>query len=366
MPRIVFLFTMLAFILGSNFYVFYRLYQLIPSPTLRITVTAFGIISVCSFFVSMALQGVFPPVITAFLYKLGTSWFFIMLYLLFFFLIADLLKLTPLPIERFLHNNMLTFSILTLTLTVVFVTGYIRYLHKERVEITINLPDEQKLDNPVKIVALSDLHLGYTINNNELKKWIDLINHENPDVVLLVGDIIDNHLSPAIEQKMDLTLKKIKSKQGVFAVVGNHEYFSGIEQSKQFLKQCGITLLNDSMILVDNAFYIVGREDRSNSNRKTIQNLCQYAEPSKPIILMDHQPYHLEEAALHNIALQISGHTHGGQLFPISLITKLMYEKSHGYLKKGNTQYFITSGMGIWGGKFRIGTHSEYVVINMQ
>lgn len=274
------------------------------------------------------------------------------------------MKLTPLPVERFLHHNWLSFGILTFLFTAIFTVGYIRYLHKERIEINITLSDEQKLDNPVKIVALSDLHLGYAIDNKELEEWVTLINRENPDIVLLVGDIIDNFLPPLIEQKMDSIFRKIKSKHGVFAVAGNHDYMSGIEESKLFFKQCGITLLSDSMTLIDNAFYLVGRDDKSNHNRKTIQDLCQNADPSKPVILMDHQPFHLEEAAQNHIALQISGHTHDGQLFPISLITKLMYEKSYGYLQKENTQYFITSGIGIWGGKYRIGTRSEYVVIN--
>ena len=352
-------------ILGGNFYLFYRLYQLIPSPVLRVALILFGVIAVCSLPMSMAFRETFPQIALSFLYKLGTSWFFIMLYLLIFFLIADLFKLTPLPVERFLHQNWFTFGAITLVFTVIFVVGYIHYQHKERVEITLNLPDEQKLDKPLKIVALSDLHLGYSIDNKELEKWIELINRENPDIVLLAGDIIDNHFLPALEQQMNITFKKIKSKYGVFSVVGNHEYISGIDECRQFFKQCGITHLEDSIMLIDNAFYLAGRDDRSNPNRKTIQDLCQDAEPSKPIILMDHQPYRLEEAAQNNITLQISGHTHNGQLFPISLITKWMYEKSHGYLKKANTHYYITSGIGIWGGKYRIGTRSEYVVITI-
>jgi len=366
MAKVAFILTVLAFILGGNFYVFYRINQLIPSSVLRVGVMLLGVIIVSSFFMTFLLHNVLPPTVSSFLYKLGTSWFVIMIYLLILFLIADLLKFTPIPVARFMHHNWLVLGLLTFIFTTVFLIGYIRYYDKERVEVYLHLADEQKLDKPLKIVALSDLHLGYSIDNKEFNKWVELINHEKPDIVLLIGDIIDNYLSPVIKQQMDITFHKIESKYGVFAVVGNHEYISGINESKQFLKQCGITLLSDSMILIDSAFYLVGRDDRFNPDRKTIETLCHNADPSKPIILMDHQPYHLEEAAQQNIFLQLSGHTHDGQFWPVSWITKWMYEKSHGYLKKDNTHYFITSGIGIWGGKFRIGTRSEYVVITIQ
>jgi predicted MPP superfamily phosphohydrolase len=346
--------------------VFYRLHQLLPNHFLRIALIGFGIIAICSVIASLAFRGALPSVLVSFFYKLGTSWLMIMIYLLIFFIICDLLKLTPLDMERLLHHNWITLGALTLVLTVIFVAGYIRYQHKERVEINIDLPKEQALNKPVTIVAMSDLHLGYAIGNKELEKWVTLINNENPDIVLLIGDVIDNHISPAIEQKMDILFHKIRSKYGVYAISGNHEYISGINESNQFFKQCGITLLSDTMLLIDNTFYIAGRDDQMNRNRKNIKTICQHADISKPIILMDHQPFHLEEAAQNHITLQLSGHTHHGQLWPVSLITKLIYEKSHGYLKRGNTHYYITSGIGIWGGKFRIGTQSEYVVITLK
>ncbi len=361
-----FAFVMLTFILSSNIYVFYRLYQLMPSTALRVALIAFAVIAIGSFIVSFMFRNVFPASIVGFLYKLGTTWFFIMIYLLIFFLIADLLRLTPLPIKSLLSQNRITLGVLTVFFAIIFIAGFIRYHHKNRVELHFDLSENQHLKQPIKIVAISDLHLGYAIGNNELQKWIELINKEQPDVVLLAGDVIDNTLRPLIEKQTDTVLKKINARYGVFAVPGNHEYISGIEESKQFCQQSDITLLADSMILVNNSFYIAGRDDRSNPNRKTIASLCCDADPSKPIILLDHQPYHLEEAEQNHITLQISGHTHNGQILPISWIVKGMYEKPYGYYQKGDTHYYITSGIGIWGGKFRIGTRSEYVVITMK
>ena len=145
--------------------------------------------------------------------------------------------------------------------------------------------------------------------------------------------------------------------------LGNHEYIFDVSKSINFLNEAGITLLRDSVATVNDDFYIVGRDDMSNPNRKTIARLTESLDKSKPIIMLDHQPYNLDEVEKNGIDLQISGHTHNGQIWPISLITKLIFEKSHGYIKKGNSHIYVSSGIGLWGGKFRIGTNSEYTVI---
>ena len=111
---------------------------------------------------------------------------------------------------------------------------------------------------------------------------------------------------------------------------------------------------------------IIGRDDCTNDRRNPLSDLMKLAKPGHYTILLDHQPYHLEEAENAKIDFQFSGHTHDGQVWPISWITRIMYEKSFGYLRKGNTEYYISSGMGIWGPKFRIGTRSEYVVATVK
>ena len=111
--------------------------------------------------------------------------------------------------------------------------------------------------------------------------------------------------------------------------------------------------------------YIIGRDDESNPQRKSLSQLTAGLDRSKPILLLDHQPHHLEQAQQAGIDFQLSGHTHRGQVFPINLIVDRMYERSHGYHRRGHTQYYVSSGIGIWGGKYRIGTQSEYVVIQL-
>jgi len=118
--------------------------------------------------------------------------------------------------------------------------------------------------------------------------------------------------------------------------------------------------------LVDSSFYIIGREDRSTPSRKTISELVKNLDKTKPLILLDHQPFHLEEAEDNNIDFQFSGHTHNGQFVPGVFFVNKMYELGYGFMKKGNTNYYVSSGLGLWGPQYRIGTQSELVVINFR
>lgn len=111
---------------------------------------------------------------------------------------------------------------------------------------------------------------------------------------------------------------------------------------------------------------MVGRDDRSNHQRKKLTEIVSGLDHKKPIILLDHQPFHLKEAEENGVDLQISGHTHNGQFFPGQFFVKRMYDLGYGYMKKGKTHYYVSSGLGLWGPQFRIGTQSEIVVINLK
>jgi len=359
---------MISVILGGNFYVFYRIWQMMPPTHIgRILLIVFAVLMIIFPIVSSVIGDSFPTSVTAFMYKVGTSWLIIFMYLLLFFILLDIVRITHLfPLERLMYNNWTGLGIIALAITCLLSVGYYRYIHKVRVEVPVSIQKEMPSINSLKIVAISDLHLGYGIGKAEFEQWIELINLENPDIVLIAGDITDNNVHPLYEQHIEDSFRKFKSKYGTYAIVGNHEYIAGISNATTFLRSTGITLLKDSVALVDNSFYVIGRDDSSNPHRKSIQELTASLDKTKPMILLDHQPSHLEEAEANGIDLQFSGHTHNGQVWPISLVTKLIFEKSHGYLKKGDSHFYVSSGLGIWGGKFRIGTRSEYVVINLQ
>jgi ATP-dependent DNA helicase RecG len=167
-----------------------------------------------------------------------------------------------------------------------------------------------------------------------------------------------------IEIMTESVLKKITSNMGVYACTGNHDMMFAINEDPDFYDRAGITLLRDRHINL-NGITIIGRDDHSNRGRKKLNDIMEQVDRSSFTILLDHQPLKLEEAMENSINFQFSGHTHRGQIFPISLIADKIFEVSHGYLRKSNTHYFVTTGIGIWGGKFRIGTRSEYLVIEL-
>lgn len=303
-----------------------------------------------------------PMSLAAMVYEIGTSSIFILLYLFMLFLVLDLGRLVHLIPRTLLYNNWWTAGGITLLMTILFVYGNLHYQHKYREELTLT---SGKVTKPVRTVLLSDLHLGYHNRRAELSRWVDLINAEKPDVVLIAGDIIDGSMRPLREERMWEEFKRIEAP--IYACLGNHEFYAGQPEAKQFYKESGIHLLIDDNAVIDSSIVIIGRDDRTNMRRKSIKDLVAsvHAPSSSFVILLDHQPYHLEQAERSKIDFQFSGHTHHGQVWPISWITESVYECAFGAYQRGDTHYYISSGMGIWGGKFRIGTRSEYVVLTI-
>lgn len=359
---------MLTVVLGGNYYVFYRLWQMMPPSLIgRIILIALAVFLVASPFLALGAGNSLPTPVTSVLYKAGTSWLIAFMYLLLAFLLLDLIRITHLlPVGTFMYNSWTGLGAILAGLAILLGIGYYRYINKDRVELNLTVDKQMAAAPSLKIVAVSDLHLGYAIGRKELESWVELINQENPDVVLIAGDITDNNVVPLYEDHMEEVFPQIRSKYGTYVIPGNHEYIAGENKAETFLHDAGVTYLKDSVALIDNRFYVIGRDDRSNPERKTIAELTASLDRSKPMILLDHQPYNLEEAEQNQIDLQLSGHTHKGQVWPISLVTKMLFELEHGYKQKSNTHYYVSSGLGIWGGKFRIGTRSEYVVINLQ
>ncbi len=290
-------------------------------------------------------------------YDTGSSSLFILLYLAIIFLLLDLGRLVHLVPRQWLYQNYYTTSSIVLGMFIVFLLGNIHYYHKERVELS--LQTTKPMAKPLKLLLVSDLHLGYHNPRKELRRWVDMMNAEHPDYVLIAGDVIDMSMRPLVEENMAEELRRIEAP--IYACLGNHEYYSNEPAAVRFYKEAGIQLLRDeSLVLGD--LCLIGRDDRTNRHRAELADIVQKADMQKYTILLDHQPYHLENAEQAGVDFQFSGHTHHGQVWPISWITNMVYECSFGPHQRGNTHYYVSSGLGIWGGKYRIGTRSEYVV----
>ena len=296
-----------------------------------------------------------PVAITC--YEVANSSLIILLYLFMLFLVLDLGRLVRLLPRTILYNNWGTTIGIVVLMTVIFTYGYSHYKHKYREDI--RLTTEKSMAKPIKLVMMSDLHLGYHNRREELRRWVDMMNEEHADAILIAGDIIDMSIRPLKEEKMYEEFKRLNAP--VYACLGNHEYYSGEPDAQKFYEQAGIHLLRDSCAVVGD-LCVIGRDDRTNQHRKTLADIMKQADRSKFTILLDHQPYHLEQAERQKIDFQFSGHTHHGQVWPISWITENIYECAFGAHQRGSTRYYVSSGIGIWGGKFRIGTRSEYIV----
>lgn len=351
----------LPLLLGVLGYSAWGLARLAPDILLlRWALAGVWIVCFVSFVLMFVLRHHLSVGLTSYLYPTLTSWLIIALYVGGLLLIIDLLRLIPI-LKPYLQGSWGLLLSFGCVLTLIFAYGAWRYQHKERISLDIKL--DKVLKRTYKIVALSDLHLGYTIGRNELNNWVELINREQADMVLIAGDLVDGDTRPIIAEGLAEVINRIEAP--IYAVLGNHEYIGGEAEELRFLSQTKTQVLRDSAILVDDAFYIVGRDDRSNSHRQSKEMLCKHLDKTKPIILLDHQPYELDESRHAGVDLQISGHTHRGQVFPINLIVDKMYQLSHGYMQQGDTHYYVSSGLGIWGGKYRLGTQSEYCVITL-
>ncbi len=343
-------------------YVFYRIWNILPcSSMVKSIITAIGVLVLVMMIVSFIIGFDNKPIVLSTItYEVSTSWLFILLYLLMLFVLADVLRLVHVLPKEFLYSSLKGTLIITGVVFAVFLYGNINYYHKQRKELTITT--YKHLDSPRKIVMISDMHLGFHNQRKTLAKWVDMLNKEKADMILIAGDIVDISTYPLFQQKMYEEFHRLNAR--VFTCLGNHEYISDKEKVLDFFHKANITLLQDSIVEYKD-IVIIGRDDRSNPQRRNLKDLIKNIDTSKFSILLDHQPYNLEQAQKGSLNFQFSGHTHYGQVFPVNLVTKAIYEQAYGPLKKQETLYYISSGLGIWGGKFRIATHSEYFVLNI-
>ena len=349
-------------------YVCWHVWVLLPVPAVyKAVLILLGVLCFSMLFMSVARRfDSLPLSVAQICYEVGTSSLIVLLYMVMLFLVLDLGRLVHLVPRSLLYSNWQSAIGIFAVLFVIFLYGNLHYYNKVRVPL--DLQTSKPLPKDYKVVMASDLHLGYHNPRKEFARWVDMINGEQPDFILIAGDIIDGSMRPLLEENMAEEFRRLQAP--VYACLGNHEYYAGTPEAQQFYRDAGIHLLIDEAAVIDSAIVIIGRDDRTNMRRKPIADLMKSSHVS-PLtsylsIVLDHQPYNLERTEQAGVDFQLSGHTHRGQVWPISWITDAVYEKSWGRHQRGETQYYVSSGIGIWGGKFRIGTQSEYVVATIR
>jgi len=237
-------------------------------------------------------------------------------------------------------------GIITLSVYNAYVTRVIHY------EITLDKPIK-----PLRIGMASDLHLD---------KLADIMQQEKVDIILLPGDIMDDNVNAYLAEKMQPHLAKLKAPMGVYATLGNHDLFGDQERIDQEIRKAGITVLRDETLTLNNELVLIGRNDNLAHDRPSTETLLKQVNTDLPTILLDHRPTDIEKHASLPLDIQVSGHAHKGQIFPASIITKMMYRLDYGHEKIGNPHVFVTSGYGFWGIPVRLGSQSELVIIDVK
>jgi len=225
--------------------------------------------------------------------------------------------------------------------------------------------------NELRILAASDLHLGNIVGNRHLRRLIAVAEERKPDLILLAGDVIDDDIEPFIRNRMDETIAALRAPYGVWAVLGNHEYYGGqIETWVRRAADAGIRVLRDETATVEGRFHIAGRKDKTAEGagpdgRLPVDRLLAGLDPRLPILLMDHQPLALGEAARAGADLLLCGHTHRGQFAPNHLVTRRLFELDWGYRRIGDMHALVSSGFGTWGPAVRLASRCELLDITL-
>jgi predicted MPP superfamily phosphohydrolase len=375
---IVIFFSLVLTLYGLfNLYIFTRGWQALPEGSaLRTWYTSLFLILSLSFIVGRFIERIRITPLSSALIWLGSFWLAAMVYFLLIVVAIDVLRLLDsmfpfIPQSFFMPKSKFNVVMVSIIMVAsIVVAGAINAGAPRIKTLNLTIPKNSHLLKSLNIVAASDIHLGTIICKARLERIVEKINSLNADVVLLPGDVVDEDIGPVIKQNLGETLRKIRSKYGVIAITGNHEYIGGVEAACKYLVEHGITMLRDSVVKVADTVYVVGREDVSYNRgaqrrRKSLPELIHGINKTLPIILMDHQPFRLHEAEENGVDLQLSGHTHDGQLWPFNYLTRRIFEVSWGYKKKGNTHIYVSCGVGSWGPPVRVGNTPEIMNIKL-
>jgi hypothetical protein len=216
----------------------------------------------------------------------------------------------------------------------------------------------------VRIALASDFHLKESTEQRDMDRFVDLVNSARADILLLPGDILEGDRQDGQLEEFERILRSVRTTYGSFASPGNHESH-GRGNSLDFFSKSGIIMLQDSTVVVNGAFTLIGRNDNHFAERKSIDELIHSTVDSLPVIVMDHRPTDLRAVSAAGPDILVCGHTHHGQLFPFNFITDKVYELSWGYRRIGNTHVFVTSGVQLWGPPVRTAGDSEVMLIDV-
>lgn len=320
--------------------------------------------------------------------RLSAYWMGIMLYFVSMLLIAELARLILLR-TKFRNSKLFSRAGAVLVGAAVFVSAgavclYGAYNARQIKTTKYELTVEKEADglDKLRAVLIADTHMGYAIGRDHIREMVEKINAEEPDIVIFAGDIFDNSTEGLDYPDETAELfRSIKTRYGVWATYGNHDIDEQIlmgftfnwsdsppndSRMRSFCEKAGINLLCDETVLIDGKFYLVGRRDgmkpgTDDGSRLSPAELTKDLDLSKPVFFIAHEPGELQETADAGADIDFSGHTHDGQLFPLTIITDITWENACGVIRKDDMYSVVTSGVGVFGPFMRVGTDAEIV-----
>ncbi len=267
-----------------------------------------------------------------------------------------------------LLSFVLTFAVLLL--------GYFNMHNVVKTSYTV-YTEKNIREEGYRIALLADVHFGVSLDEKELEEACSLVSKESPDVVILCGDIVDDKTSKEGVETVFNVLSKIKNKCGIFYVYGNHDRPFNMVSSgytaddlKNAIESNGIKILKDEIFEINDDFAIIGRDDKGfgNRQRKSIDELTSEVDAKRFILTLDHIPCEYEENGKAKTNLLLSGHTHGGQLFPVNFIDTFfkINDANYGYVEIDNdTSAIVTSGVSGWAYPVKTSAPAEFVIIDV-
>lgn len=355
-------------------YICWRGYQALPQKRIyRIPFLLLFVMELVIYFLGFFFYEVLPDEVMIPILYICNTWYIASIYITLSLLVLEVIRITQ-RIKPWYPNRVTThwqqtkrilFVTITIGVSFLMIHAYHTVTHPIVKNVYLTIPKQAGDRDSLRIVLMSDLHIGEIIGKDLVQKYVSLSNAQHPDLVVLGGDIMDYESRFAEKAHIEEDLHQLEAPLGVYIIYGNHEYRANRNAKYRWLQKTGGILLIDSVAQPDSTFYLIGRDDYVNKKRKPLHALMQGIDIRKPIIVLDHQPWSFSEICMNGADLSLHGHTHNGQIWPYPLVLKLVYECPYGYYRKGSTQFYVSSGIGIAGSPYRVGTVSELVVLHI-
>jgi predicted MPP superfamily phosphohydrolase len=351
-------------------YAFFRVFTLLPSRTLRLVWIPVFVLIAGGFPLAELLAHSSGPGLAGQVLLLGYYGLPLLLYLVMTVLgvdglvglarLAGFVAKDAVRSPRFKRRRLaVTLGLPILAVVLGAVNHRVLRVHEYRIEV----PRRSAAARELTLVFLADLHFRDAVSDRFLAELTAKVNAQKPDLVLVGGDILEGDRRGEDTGRYERAFRRMTSTYGAFGAPGNHEHLSRLGTG--FIERAGLRMLQDEAIRIDDALVLAGRADAHSRARKPVAELLATAPRGLPVVLLAHRPSQFDEARAAGVDLQLSGHTHHGQLFPINFMTARQYDLSWGHFVRGGAHLIVTSGVQGWGPMVRTVGASEIVVVHL-